>query len=116
MSACSSMSHRATVERSTPANTGWGNPGPDSWAPSSVDVRCRAWYDSGREQTGVEGKTAEVELVRAIFPLGTDITSKDRLDSVRDRLGNVVFPGPLKVEAVGRRADHIPVTLEVPHG
>jgi len=44
------------------------------------------------------------------MPKGTDIHEGDRLISITNRLGVVIFDGPLIVDAVGERVNHLQLT------
>jgi hypothetical protein len=120
MSARSAMTHRATIERLTHSSPGatedeWGHAaapeGEGDWEELEAAVPCRVWYSSEREVTDGD-KTAAIEDRRAIMPLGTDVTEGDRILSVTDRRGNELFAGPIRIESVGRRIDHLALMLE----
>lgn len=92
---------RATVERSTPQPaTPWGQPGPPVFQPLGV-TPCRAWSKTRREVRS-DGLEAIVEDMRAVVPASADVKSGDRL-IVENRLGDVLFDGPVAVQTVARR-------------
>lgn len=106
------MRMRADIERNTDATTdSWNQKGVD-WEPHLADCACHLWYENGSEY--VDGvKVAVVDELRAILPLGTDVTPADRLGDVTDKQGVVLFNGPLRILSVQRRRDHLVAKLEV---
>lgn len=106
------MTHRATIERDTSSTAdAWGNPVAPVWAAHLTDLACRVWFDT--ESEVLDGnKTATVERRKMIVPIGTDVTEADRVAIVEDRLGATLFSGPAGIESVGRRRDHLVLTLE----
>lgn len=101
MSGRGAMTMRAQIERSAPQPpTPWGQPGPPVFAPLRT-VPCRAWSKSRREIRD-DGKEAIVEDMRAIVPAAADVQTGDRL-TVTDRLGSILFDGPVAVQTVTRR-------------
>lgn len=95
------MTMRAQIERSTPQPaTPWGQPGPPVFEPLGT-VPCRAWSKT-RRQIRDDGKEAIVEDMRAVVPASADVKSGDRL-IVENRLGDVLFDGPVAVQTVARR-------------
>lgn len=113
MPARSAMVHRALVERDMQEQTdAWNQTAAPDWRTHLHDLACRVWYDNGDEiQDGA--KVAAVNRMRAIVPLGTDISVEDRIAAVTDRLGAELFAGPLRITAVARRRDHLALSLEV---
>jgi hypothetical protein len=107
---------RATIERNLSARDSYGGEAPADWQPHIRECPCHVWYDTATEI--VDGrKTAVREIRKAIFPIGTDVTEADRLADVYDRTGRrLLFAGPLRIEAVGRRPDHLAATLEAVSG
>jgi hypothetical protein len=95
------MTMRATVTRDMTSTTSdWGTPD----APSFVEVgviACRAWSKSRRDQTD-SGKTIVIEDMRAMVPSGADVEEGDQL-TIRNRMGNLIFDGPVAVEAKQRK-------------
>ena len=115
MSARSTMTMRATVERdSTPGETDWGTPEAIVLVEVGV-VPCRAYSKQKRDQDD-SGKSVVVEDMRATVPAGADVKKEDRL-TIRDRSGLLQFGGPVLVEAAqrkggsGSRASHVELML-----
>lgn len=106
------MKMRADIERNADGATdGWNQKGV-SWATHIEACPCRVWYENGSEY--VDGvKTAVVDELRMIVPLGTDVKASDRVGDVTDRRGRVQFAGPIRISSVQHRADHIVAKLEV---
>lgn len=106
------MTMRAVVERAAPAAAnGWNLDPAPTWQTHLAELPCRLWYANGGET--IDGdKTAVIEGWRMIVPAGTDIAESDRIASVVDRRGRTIHAGPLNIETVGRRADHVPLTLQ----
>lgn len=92
------LTMRAQIERATGgAADGWNGPGAGSFAALGDPVACFVW--SGSSSQLIDGaKQAQIEGTRALFALGTDVKPGDRLQSVKDRKGNVLHAGPLVVE------------------
>lgn len=118
MSARDAMRQRTTIERlaAPPAPPGeqdeWGGqptPSAATWNVLAAGVPVWSWSTLEREVLGE--KAAVVEDLRAIVPRGTDVTERDRLNGITDRRGNVVRPGPLMIEAVVNRRDHLELVL-----
>lgn len=113
MGARSGMTHRVSILRDEQEETtAWNQMGDPDWQAAYEDVACRAYYAPGREITD-GAKNANVDRVVVLFPPGTDILPTDRLGDITDRLGKILYPGPHRVESVGRRADHVHVETEV---
>ena len=101
MSARSNMTMRATVSRDTiSTSTSWGGEEKPDFVPVGV-VPCRAWSKMRRDVTD-DGKSAVVEDMRAAVPVDANVEEKDQL-VIRDRLGVILFGGPVAVEARARR-------------
>lgn len=101
---------RCDVERNTAAADDWGAPGAPGWASHLTDKACYAWIHTGREV--LSGLVVVVTELHIMFPLHTDVTEKDRIVSVTDRQGNELYPGPMNIKNVERRAYFITVTVE----
>ena len=107
------MTYRAVIERNTVAgSTQWNQKPTPDWTTHLAACPCRVWYADGREVAD-GGKVVSVDQLKMIVPLGTDVTPADRLGDVSDRLGNVLFAGPVRIASVRRRRDHLAVKLEV---
>lgn len=112
MSARQRMTQRATVERQMQVlRDDFGGRGTPDWREHLTDVPCRIWQTSGREVTD-GNKVVAVDDRRLIVPLGTDVTTKDRIASVTDRLGVELYEGPMRIETIARRSSHLELMLE----
>lgn len=103
----SRMVHRCQLQRD--ANAGIADS--PNFQNLGAAVPCYLWTSAGREAEST-GQVTVVEDLRALIPLGTDITVTDRIATVVDRLGQTVDAGPLTVEAVLRRNDHLELVLQ----
>jgi hypothetical protein len=114
MSARSTMTHRTTIERDQAgADSSWGGTATPDWQPLLTGQPCRLWFKAGRQV--VDGaKTAAIEDFRLLLPVDVDVTTRDRVGSVTDRLGRVIMEGPMLIDTVGRRRDHLAVMLKEP--
>jgi head-tail adaptor len=107
------MRHRATVERATATPDGGGGE-TLGWNTHIASLPCWTWFDARREGALEETQGDKVTVLedrRMIVPLGTDITEKDRIAVVKDRRGATLFAGPMRIESVGRRDDHMELYL-----
>jgi hypothetical protein len=104
------LTHRCTIQRDEAEADDWGNPGPADWQTHLEDVRCRFWVPTGQDIAAGTTVTA-VDDARLIVPLGTDVTTNDRVSAVTARSA-VLVPGPLTIRAVLPRADHIELVLK----
>jgi len=102
------MTYRTSVERVTRTSDGGGG-FTDTWNVVVSNLPCYAWYVAGVEIAAAYG--IEVIDTRVVLvPLATDVHAGDRFSSVNDRKGTVLFGGPLMVDNVGERIDHMMVT------
>ena len=107
----SKMVHRAVIQRDGSSGvSAWNTPPAPTWK-AHLTVKCFAWSKTGREMID-EDKTVVIEDIRAIMPLGTDVTEKDRILSITDRQSSAIFGGPLGIDAVQRHGSHLEVTLQ----
>lgn len=96
------MTMRAVVSRSpTQTDDDWGRPGPPVHAATGDSIPCRAW-SKRRVEVRDDGKEIVVEDLRAIVPKAADIQEGDRL-VIQDRLGAVLFGGPVAVRSSARK-------------
>lgn len=111
MTARSRMILRALVERfASPGDDDFGNPLPGSW--STHISALPIWVHGSTEREAVtEETTAVVTDLKALIPLGSDVTESDRLNQVKDRQGNVVYAGILGIETVLFARTHLELTL-----
>lgn len=93
------MTMRAQIERNAEAGTDdYGHPLPADFQPLHAALPCFVWSRQGRE--AVDGdKTALVEDLRAMFPKAADVAERDEIVAVKDRRGNVLFGGRLRIDA-----------------
>ena len=106
------MIMRATVERPTSGTDAWGNESAPTWSvhPSNP-IPCWAWVKSAREI--IDGdKVATVRDFRLMMPSGTDITERDKIANISDRMGAVLFPGPIGIDTVERQPGHLELMLQ----
>lgn len=111
------MTMRATVMRNLTATTDPdGQPDIPSFGISIDSLPCLWWVTSEREV--MDGnKIAVVGQMKMMVPkkyLGapTDIHERDQISAVKDRLGNVIRPGPMVIENVVPRRTHLELLLE----
>ena len=110
MNARTKMTHRANAERD--ANTAkdeYNQSLPPNWQPLAV-VPCFVWFPTERKVDDTT-KTAQVSRLLAMAPLGTDITVADRIANVTNRRSTELFAGPLSIQTVIRKADHLLLEL-----
>jgi len=106
------LTMRAVVQRNqATGKDSWGQPVAAAWATIGT-VRCFAWSNQSREL--VDGdKTAMIEDLRMMVPLGANVAENDELVAITDRLGNVLIPGRLKVDGpVQRKHTHLEAALK----
>jgi hypothetical protein len=100
------MTMRAVVQRNTTATSNpYGQPDPPTWVEQPAAIPCRVWSRARRHVVDVD-RDKLVEDVRMIVPLGADLTELDRIARVEDRLGAVLWAGPLALEAPQHKHDH----------
>lgn len=106
------MTQRATVERQMQSGRDdFGGKGRPDWRAHLTDLPCCVWQTGGREVTDGD-KVVTIDDRRMIVPLGTDVTTSDRIGGITDRLGVEIHAGPIRIESVARRRDHIELMLE----
>lgn len=120
MTGRSRMTQRAFVERYTPGeDDDFGNPQPGEWA-EHIDGLPIWLYGRTEREAVTNETTAVVTDLRAMVPLGTDITEQDRLGgtidgtehpAIVDRLGAVIEAGILQVETVLYARTHLQLAL-----
>lgn len=114
MTARSRMTLRTDVLRdATQPLDDSGNPLPQpDVAPAAYLEDVPVWlYSSSERESVTEDTTAVVTDLKAMVPLGTDITEQDRLNGIRDRRGTTVEPGVLLVEEVLYKRSHLQLVL-----
>ena len=107
----SSMTHRADIEHNiASAEDDYGNPVPPNWDTHST-MPCRAYTKVRREV--VDGdKIVLVEDLKALFSLRSGVSESYRIANIKDRLGNVLFSGPLDIMTIQRRGNHLEASLD----
>ncbi len=103
-----SMTMQAYIQRSTVGKDAYRNPLPPSWSALST-TSARFWSTSSQEI--IDNKTVIVENLTGLMPLGTDITSSDRLEKITDRNGTTLFAGELDVLSVQRINTHLEIIV-----
>lgn len=107
----SMMIHRANIERNGTSSTDdWGQPGIPVFASLATDVPCRAWSQR-RDERNDEKKFALVETIRCSMPLDQDVTEDDQIAQIADRAGVVIFAGPLRIDTIQYKIQHIEMDL-----
>ena len=107
------MIHRAIIQSNAEASTDPdGHPLPPIWVAHKT-LPCRA-YTKMRKEVIDGDKTAMIEDLKALFSLkdNADLTEDYRITNITDRLGAVLFAGPLDIIAVQRRSNHFEVSLD----
>lgn len=92
------LTHRASVERDVATGRdAHNNPLPPDYQPLHAALPCFVYSNSSREL--VDGqKTAMIKDLRAMIALSADIREADVFTEVRNRAGDVIIAGRLKVE------------------
>ncbi len=105
------MTMRATVQRNSTATTDpYGHLEAPDFSTLGNPVPCFAWSKMRREVND-DKKFALIEDIRCAMPLDTDVTENDRISQITDRLGAVLFLGPLRIDTIQRRHTQIEMTL-----
>lgn len=104
-----SMTHRCLIERDASRLTSadpYGQPEAARWEGHLTNLPCRWWYEGSKTVVG-DGTQKEVSTRKLIVPLGTDVTADDRIAWVHDQRGRTVADGPMRIDEIGNRADHV---------
>ena len=106
------MVHRCTLERDAAHATpdGYGLPGAADWQPLAADVPCFLWSTAERKLIGAE-RSEVIEDLRLLLPLSTNVTERDRVRGVKDRLGRWIREGAMGISAVMSKHDHLELAL-----
>jgi len=107
----SRMTHRCTIERDGAGSDAEGNPATPAWATHLSAQPCFYWSASEVEAVDVT-RTAVVEDGRLLLPKGTDVTERDRVNGITDRLGNAVRSGVLNIRAVVSYGTHLELVVQ----
>ncbi len=101
---------RAFIERDNNESTDpYGQAGTPNFT-ALATIPCRVWSRSRREHND-NRKDARIEEIRCGMPLGTDVTERDRIRRVNDRAGNILWEGPLRIDAIQYKHTHIEMDL-----
>lgn len=108
------MTHRCSIERDV--NHGgagedpYGNDDVPSWTDVTANVHCRFWHEGTR--TDFSGNDqVEIETRKLVVPVDTVVDEDDRITEVRDRRGRLLAAGPMRIDGIGRRIDHLVLTM-----
>ena len=110
-----SMTHRATVERD--ANYGglannWGDDSVPDWQTHLASQPCHFWFEERFSGPSVDAsRSVTLTRRRMIVPESTDITENDRVLIIKDRQGDTIADGPMRIDSIGRRQGHLTITL-----
>jgi hypothetical protein len=113
------MIHRVVIERDTnwgiETDPGWGDDDP-AWADhiggaAGDPLACRWWAEVGRGEVVAADRAATLRASRMMVPADADIRTSDRVARIENRLGVVLVAGPLDIEQVIPRSDHLLVML-----
>jgi head-tail adaptor len=105
------MRQRCSLQRRTLTSDGGGGQ-TETWAAHLTGLPCRAWAQTGGEVVIADRVVATEQWV-VIVPVDTDVRTRDRIDSITNRLGATVLTGPVDIAVVAPRADHIELRLAV---
>ena len=104
---------RAFLQRNSAGADAYGQPAPPVWGaiPSTAAPKtpCWTWVVMGDTRHRPEVSQDSTEH-RMMAPLGTDVTSDDRVLRVENRAGSELFP-TMYIDAVVRRPDHLQLKL-----
>lgn len=94
---------RKTVDPSDPYKQ-------ESWETVAAEVPCWRWSTASRRFTSDEA-AVPIKDLRLVVPLGTDVRGDDRIGDVVTRRGRVVQYGPVRVDVIETRTDHLELSL-----
>ena len=104
------MTMRADVERDATTTTDpYGHPDAESFA-ALATIPCFVTSKRRTEQND-DKKTALIEDIRCSMPLDTDVTELDRIAQITNRLGTVLYTGPLRIDTIQYKHTHIEMNL-----
>lgn len=104
------MTMNAVVEVDTASGTDpYGHPVSPVYQEDRVEP-CWAWSETAKVAVGDELKC--FQTIKAIFQLDSGITAGDRIARVENRLGEVIYQGPMSVQFPEYKHRHIEVMLE----
>tara|TARA_Y100000310_G_scaffold47500_3_gene44074 strand:- start:1045 stop:1392 length:348 start_codon:yes stop_codon:yes gene_type:complete len=104
------MIHRIFVQRNGASANAYGHTSPQSWA-ALATVAGYVWVTNETAQH-IEEFSQSSARYRAIIPLGTDVTEKDRIEKVEDRADSPTeLFGTMNIDAVIRRKNHLELRM-----
>ena len=113
MSARAQMVHRCAIERDAAHGTpdGYGLSSAADWQLLQANVPCFWWSTAGRELIGAE-KSEVIQDMRMLVEIGTDVTERDRVKDVTDRLGHSIRQGAMGITGPPMwKHDHLELVL-----
>lgn len=108
MPARTRMTMRAFAERNSATRDDYGQKNVPVWD-ALATIPCYAWVRRGDTYHDA-GLSVDATRYWAIIPLGTDLTSDDRIEKIEDRAGTELFP-TLYIDAVLQRRDHLELRM-----
>lgn len=119
MKAVVTMLQRTSIQRfASTSDQGGGYT--NVWNDLADDIPCRGYpiriRSAGAPALGGAVEASQTrpgvyEFTGVMIPKTQDIKEGDRLGDITDRLGNVVFTGPMLVDSVGELVDHKRLTV-----
>lgn len=111
----SRMTHRALVERDNAASPdAYGGKGPPEWETHIAALPCFFYLGQTSQSEELEqprGIVVHQEL-RMIFPSGSDVTERDRINGISDRQGGAIKSGYLNIASITPHHNHLEARLE----
>mgnify|MGYP006426207949 CR=1 FL=1 len=104
------MTMRGELKRPETITDDW-NRQTQSGLTSLGTTACRV-YTGSAKLIIKDDKTAQVDELRVMFPLDTDVKAEDTLVNVQDRRGKVLFAGPFIVKTPLRKVRQIQASLQ----
>lgn len=112
MTTRTAMVHRCDITRDAgrTLTDPWGDQGQPDFVPYLTGVSCYFWY--GGSRTVMDGsRQLEIADLNLVLPLGTAVTADDQIAQVLDRRGRVVKSGPMRIDSLGSRSEHMVASL-----
>jgi hypothetical protein len=107
MSARQHMTQRAGTQRPVETSDGGGGV-TETYVSYLTAVPCW-WSPISNAETIFSSQMGTNPTGRVYMPRATDIDERDVITSVVDRQGTMIMDGPLRVEAVIKRLDHLEI-------
>ncbi len=105
------MTMRAIIARNSTITTdAYGHPEAPSFATLGDPIPCRVWSVNRREVNDTRKFVLEEQL-RCGMPLGTDVTEDDRITEIKDRLGVVIWAGPIRIDDIQHKHTHLEMDI-----